>query len=46
MIEGLDAFTSEGNIVLDPFAGSGVVGDVATRLGRIARLLDITDAKS
>jgi len=38
--------TSEGNIVLDPFAGSGVVGEVATRLGRIARLLDITDVES
>ena len=33
--------TSIGDTVLDPFAGSGVVGEVAQRLQRYAELIDI-----
>jgi DNA modification methylase len=31
----------EGGIVLDPFAGSGTVGEVALKLGRTAVLIEI-----
>lgn len=33
--------TNIGDIILDPFAGSGIVGEVAERLGRTAVLFDI-----
>jgi DNA modification methylase len=33
--------TNPGDVILDPFCGSGVVGDVAERLGRKAILIDL-----
>ncbi len=36
------AFTQPGDIVLDPFAGSGMTGVAAALLGRRARLFDIS----
>ncbi|WP_419926953.1 DNA methyltransferase [Candidatus Poriferisocius sp.] len=38
----LEAFTSEGEIVLDPFAGSGMTGVAALMTGRRARLFDVS----
>lgn len=37
----IEAFTSEGEIVLDPFAGSGMTGVAALMTGRRARLFDV-----
>lgn len=36
------AFTEPGDVVLDPFAGSGMTGVAATALGRAARLADVS----
>lgn len=38
----IEAFTSEGEIVLDPFAGSGMTGVAALMTGRRARLFDVS----
>ncbi len=38
----IEAFTSEGEIVLDPFAGSGMTGVAAAMTGRRARLFDVS----
>ncbi len=38
--------TNEGDLVVDPFAGSGVTGDIAFDLGRRARVFDLYDAWS
>ena len=38
----IEAFTSEGEVVLDPFAGSGMTGVAALMTGRRARLFDIS----
>ncbi len=39
----VDAFSEEGDVVLDPFCGSGTTVAVAQRLGRIGIGLDLTD---
>ncbi len=38
----IEAFTREGEIVLDPFAGSGMTGVAAFMTGRRARLFDVS----
>ena len=38
----IEAFTSEGDVVLDPFAGSGMTGVAALMTGRRARLYDVS----
>ncbi len=38
----IEAFTSEGDIVLDPFAGSGMTGVAALISGRRAKLCDVS----
>jgi 16S rRNA G966 N2-methylase RsmD len=38
----IDAFTRPGDLVVDPFAGSGMTGVAAAALGRRARLFDIS----
>ena len=38
----IEAFTSEGETVLDPFAGSGMTGVAALMTGRRARLFDVS----
>jgi hypothetical protein len=38
----IEAFTSEGEVVLDPFAGSGMTGVAALMTGRRARLFDVS----
>lgn len=38
----IEAFTNEGEIVLDPFAGSGMTGVAALMTGRRARLFDVS----
>ncbi|HET8929219.1 MAG TPA: DNA methyltransferase [Acidimicrobiales bacterium] len=38
----IEAFTQPGDIVLDPFAGSGMTGVAALALGRRARLFDVS----
>ena len=38
----IEAFTNEGEIVLDPFAGSGMTGVAALMTGRRARLYDVS----
>lgn len=38
----IEAFTEQGQVVLDPFAGSGMTGVAAAILGRRARLFDIS----
>src|ERR1700735_5747516 len=38
----IEAYTSPGDIVVDPFAGSGMTGVAAAALGRHARLFDIS----
>lgn len=38
----IEAFTGEGEIVLDPFAGSGMTGVAALMTGRRARLFDVS----
>jgi len=38
----ITAFTRPGDVVLDPFAGSGMTGVAAAALGRRARLSDIS----
>jgi 16S rRNA G966 N2-methylase RsmD len=38
----IEAFTEPGQVVLDPFAGSGMTGVAAAVLGRRARLFDIS----
>lgn len=38
----IEEFTSEGDIVLDPFAGSGMTGVAASITGRRARLCDVS----
>jgi 16S rRNA G966 N2-methylase RsmD len=38
----IEAFTKPGDIVADPFAGSGMTGVAAAALGRRARLFDIS----
>jgi 16S rRNA G966 N2-methylase RsmD len=38
----IEAYTNPGDIVVDPFAGSGMTGVAAAALGRRARLFDIS----
>ena len=38
----IEAFTKEGDTVLDPFAGSGMTGVAALMTGRRARLYDVS----
>ncbi len=38
----IEAFTQPGDVVLDPFAGSGMTGVAAAALGRRARLFDVS----
>lgn len=38
----IEAFTEPGDVVLDPFAGSGMTGVAALALGRRARLFDVS----
>lgn len=38
----IEAFTEPGDVVLDPFAGSGMTGVAAAALGRRARLFDVS----
>jgi len=38
----IEAFTKPGDVVLDPFAGSGMTGVAALTLGRHARLFDVS----
>jgi len=38
----IQAFTQPGQVVLDPFAGSGMTGVAAAILGRRARLFDVS----
>lgn len=38
----IEAYTSPGDVVVDPFAGSGMTGVAAAALGRRARLFDIS----
>ncbi len=38
----IEAFTSPGDLVADPFAGSGMTGVAAASLGRRSRLFDIS----
>lgn len=38
----VEAFTKPGDVVLDPFAGSGMTGVAALALGRRARLFDVS----
>lgn len=38
----IEAFTNEGDVVLDPFAGSGMTGVAALITGRRARLCDVS----
>lgn len=38
----IEAFTRPGDVVLDPFAGSGMTGVAALALGRSARLFDVS----
>lgn len=38
----IEAFTSPGDVVLDPFAGSGMTGVAAMTLGRNAELFDVS----
>lgn len=38
----IEAYTKPGDVVVDPFAGSGMTGVAATILGRSARLFDIS----
>lgn len=38
----IEAFTSEGDVVLDPFAGSGMTGVAALISGRRAKLCDVS----
>src|SRR5579864_1495841 len=38
----INAFTKPGDVVLDPFAGSGMTGVAAAALGRRGRLFDIS----
>lgn len=38
----IEAFTGPGDVVLDPFAGSGMTGVAALALGRRARLFDVS----
>ena len=38
----IEAYTQPGDVVVDPFAGSGMTGVAAAALGRRARLFDIS----
>src|SRR5204862_6008725 len=40
----VECFTSPGDVVLDPFCGSGMTGVAATSIGRTAMLSDLSPA--